>query len=420
MRKGRALRCPSYGVAVEPPSRIVSLVLVTPDGRPRGRLAPFPVESPWWPDVAPIVRDVRGRLGLPVTILRMLEVEPHRMAGGHVTYLAESDHPVALEPWTGSLDDHPLRQTWARTGGPAADLEWVSSVLSDQDLQLTGPPQQVKSWNLSSLWRLPTTGGQAWLKVVPPFMAHEGRLLTRLAQVAGHAVPRLLGHEGARSLMGDVPGEDMYEASGSVLLRMVTLLVELQCGSIGRVEELMALGLPDWRAPALAEAIASVVERTASELDEGERRILAGFVRGLDERFAAVADCALPDALVHGDFHPGNLRSDGTSLVLLDWGDSGVGHPLLDRAAFLDRIPAAAVDAVAGHWDRAWREAVPGCDPARVARLLDPVAAARQALIYRRFLDEIEPSEYPYHQRDPADWLRRTVTLVQGGDRPSR
>jgi hypothetical protein len=28
---------------------------------------------------------------------------------------------------------------------------------------------------------------------------------------------------------------------------------------------------------------------------------------------------------------------------------------------------------------------------------------------YRRFLDRIEPSEWPYHERDPADWLGRTV-----------
>jgi hypothetical protein len=37
--------------------------------------------------------------------------------------------------------------------------------------------------------------------------------------------------------------------------------------------------------------------------------------------------------------------------VLLDWGDSGVGHPLLDQAAFLDRIPAGDVEPVRVHWN---------------------------------------------------------------------
>jgi hypothetical protein len=88
-----------------------------------------------------------------------------------------------------------------------------------------------------------------------------------------------------------------------------------------------------------------------------------------------------------------------------------VGHPLLDQAAFLDRIPSEAVPAVKDHWQRLWARAVAGSQPERAAALLAPVAAARQAVIYRMFLDNIEPSEHPYHAADPADWLRRTAVL---------
>ncbi|WP_083196863.1 hypothetical protein [Rhizobium sp. AC27/96] len=55
---------------------------------------------------------------------------------------------------------------------------------------------------------------------------------------------------------------------------------------------------------------------------------------------------------------------------------------------------------------------LPGCDPTRAADLLAPLAAARRAVIYQHFLDNIEPSEQVYHQGDPADWLRRTAELV--------
>jgi hypothetical protein len=48
---------------------------------------------------------------------------------------------------------------------------------------------------------------------------------------------------------------------------------------------------------------------------------------------------------------------------LLDWGDSGVGHPLLDQPAFLDAIPHDAIGAVRAHWLQQWREAVPGSRP---------------------------------------------------------
>ena len=54
---------------------------------------------------------------------------------------------------------------------------------------------------------------------------------------------------------------------------------------------------------------------------------------------------------------------------------------------------------------------MPGCDPDRAAALLAPVAALRQALIYRTFLDGIEPDERVYHANDPGTWLRRAAAL---------
>ena len=126
-----------------------------------------------------------------------------------------------------------------------------------------------------------------------------------------------------------------------------------------------------------------------------------------------IASCGLPDTLVHGDFHPGNFRGTAGRLVLLDWGDSGIGHPLLDQPAFLTRVAAGHVQAVRAHWEQQWRAALPGCDPARCSELLAPVAAARQAVIYQKFLDNIEPSERVYHRNDPADWLRRTAALLR-------
>jgi Ser/Thr protein kinase RdoA (MazF antagonist) len=218
-------------------------------------------------------------------------------------------------------------------------------------------------------------------------------------------------------LLAEIAGKDLYAAELPLLREMVNLLVELQRAWGDRLAELLALGLPDWRAPALGAAIANVVERIRDQIPAEDRTTLAGFVRGLPRRFDDVAACGIRDPLVHGDFHQGNFRGDGRALTLLDWGDSGVGHPLLDQPAFLDRVPNGAIDAVRAHWLQQWSEAVPGSDPARASVLLAPVAAARQAVIYRSFLDNIEPSEQPYHRADPTMWLIRTAALVRETDR---
>jgi hypothetical protein len=386
--------------------------LVTSDGRPIGSLPAVPVATPWWQDVEPVVRAARDVHGVDVTVLRMLDAELNQPHGGPVTYLAEVAEPVRAQRWTGVLDDQPRRHGFARPGGPAADLAWAPALLAQRGLRPTAPPTQVRTWNLSSLWRVPVEGQIAWLKVVPHFFAHEGALL---AVMAGARVPTVLGHDGGRMLLAEIAGEDLYAADLPLLLEMVSLLVELQCSWRGRVEELLALGLPDWRGPALGAAIADVVERTREEIAAEDRVTLADFVRGLPGRFDDVATCGLMNSLVHGDFHPGNFRGDGRTLTLLDWGDSGVGHPLLDQPAFLDAISNEAAGAVRAHWLQQWREAVPGSDPARASVLLAPIAAARQALIYRRFLDNIEPSEQAYHRADPAKWLNRTAALVREG-----
>jgi hypothetical protein len=394
------------------PGRIARLVLVTPGGELVGSLPPLEVETPWWPDVEPIVRATRETYGIDVTVLRMLQVESATSRGGNVTYLAEVAHRVAAEPWAGSLDEHPLRQTFARPGGPAADLAWAHGVLTRLGLHSSAPALQVKTWNLSSLWRIPLVGQSAWLKVVPPFMAHEGPLL---AYLAGQPVPTLLGQSGCRSLFAEIPGRDLYAPALSVRRDMVSLLVALQYRYAGRTAELRALQVPDWRSPVLIAAIAEVCDRTSAELSVEDNAALRDFVRALPERCAEVDACGVPNSLVHGDFWPGNLRGEPDRLTLLDWGDSGVGNPLLDQSAFLERVPPDDLDAIRQHWIQQWRIAVPDSDPARAFARIGPISEARRAVVYRRFLDQIEPSEYPYHRSDPADMLRRTAALLRAG-----
>lgn len=403
-----------------PSPRSVRLVLVTSAGDVLGALPPFPVDTPWWQDMVPVIRGARERFRLEVVVLRLLEASRPKPPGGMVTYLTQVDDippDLVLRPWSTVLGPHQLRQPWAEIGGPKSDLAWADAVLRDRGIEEVGPAEQIRTWNLSSLWRIRVPDGTVWLKHVPAFFSHEGVILRRLA---GGPVPSLLGHDGGRILMPEIPGEDLYDAPAGVLRELVRILVKLQTGWVGRSDELMALGLPDWRLGALAPAIDDVVARTWDDLEPDDRETLSGFVATFPSRDESIRAAGLPDTLVHGDFHSGNARSNvsggGTDprLVLLDWGDCGVGHPLLDQAAYLDRIRAEEVPGVVDVWRRAWRRAIPGSDPSRAAALLAPVAAARQAVIYRRFLDGIEPSEHPYHRADPADWLRRTAAILRG------
>jgi aminoglycoside phosphotransferase (APT) family kinase protein len=191
---------------------------------------------------------------------------------------------------------------------------------------------------------------------------------------------------------------------------MVAELVGLQVDWLDRVDELLALGLPDWRPAAYLPDVHALMDRALVDVPSARR--LEQLVLSLPERLAAVDACGVPDTLLHGDFHPGNVRGHGADLRVLDWGDSGVGHPLLDQTAFCARLGPDDRAQVLATWDRLWGDALPGCDPARAAALLAPVAALRAAVVYQRFLDDIEPAERVYHERDPVTWLLRAAELA--------
>jgi phosphotransferase family enzyme len=394
--------------------RLVTLVLADGRGDVRGALPAFEVEVPYWQEAGEIVRGARDRFGIDVVVVRLLDAERSRPPGGPVTYLADLAADlgcdVPLGPWAGRLTHDARRLPWAAAGGPARELDWAFSQLRQRGRPPTGPARQQRTWNLSSLWRIPVETGEVWLKSVPPFFAHEGRVLHLLR---GEAVPRLVAFDDGRVLVEGIPGQDLYGATPAQRERLLDLLVDLQVRYVTRIGDVLDAGVTDFRAAALTLAIASVVERTADELSPDDRATLSRFVGGLAERFTAIDACGVPDTLVHGDFHPGNARGTGLDVTVLDWGDCGVGHPLLDEPAFLDRVPADDRVRVRTGWHRRWRSALPGSDPDRAATLLEPVAAARQATIYRRFLDNIEASEHPYHRDDPREWLERTAALVR-------
>jgi hypothetical protein len=207
--------------------RTATVVLVSA-GTVLGALPPLSLAMPWWPEAADLVAAVKERDGIDVTVLRLLRAPSDRQWGGDVAYLAETEVPpvVPLAPWPGDpLAEEPLRQPWARPGGPAALLGWAEGQLAEHGIRPTGAAEQMRSWNLSGIWRLPTSAGPVWLKVVPDFFAHEGAVMD---WVGPGTAPLLHGWAPGRVLMAEVRGGANHEARGAALESMVWLLTDLQ------------------------------------------------------------------------------------------------------------------------------------------------------------------------------------------------
>ena len=408
-----------------------------------GVLPPFAVPLPWWPEVESVVGSARRNAGsaetaetaesagIDLAVLRLLDAtadpeDPSGM-GGTAVYACQvgpAPLPAGVRARLGpvppawkaaALSEHVLRPPYARLDGPAALLAWATDALATTGRALTGPARQVKTWNLSALWVLPTAAGDVWMKAVPGFMAHEAAIIEAVAAAGwAAAVPRVLGHGPGVALLDHIHGEDQWAADVPTMAGFAALLVRIQVTTAGRAEAVLGPGGPDWRPAAWADDL----ERVVGAHPHGPA--LDALVAGLPDRWAAIDASGIPDSVVHGDFHPGNVRAgpDGSGPVILDWSDAGWGHPILDQPALLDRIDetvhgAGAAAAVAAGWAAEWRRAVPGCDPERAAKLLAPIAALRQAVVYQRFLDGIEPSERLYHERDVPERVARADALAR-------
>ena len=194
---------------------------------------------------------------------------------------------------------------------------WAEERLSDRGLMRTGAAEQVRTWNLSALWRIPTDAGVVWLKAVPAFFAHEGAVID---WVGAPVAPRLIDFEPGRALIADIAGAPNHGVQELAALRpMVRLLTDLQQRVLDHLDELAAVGVPDRRLGSMLPRISDAVEGWRNALELAERRSLDALISGLPKRLSAIADCGVPDTLVHGDFHPGNVVGPRDGYVILDW-----------------------------------------------------------------------------------------------------
>ncbi|AUG81100.1 aminoglycoside phosphotransferase [Kitasatospora sp. MMS16-BH015] len=391
-------------------NRTVTAV-VTHEGDVLGEFGPFPVETRRWQDVGPVSRAVEAELGVPVLVLRLVSVEGG--AGGqdgHVTYQVEAVRrpAAALAPTARELGDPLHRADWATAEGLRDSLGWAERELAAAGRPLTGPAEQIKTWNLSGIFRLPTAAGPAWLKHTPPFGACEAGVIELFGAVDPGLVPGLLGADSElrRVLLDHVPGEDCWGLPENTMLPVIERWVTAQAALAATAEQAaQRAGLPVRTPERLAEQASALLERELGLTPE-ELAAARQLVDGLPALAEELTDCGLPTTVLHGDFHPGNWRSDGHGTVVVDFSDACIGHPAFDGlrpAPFLSPERWAEVRDL---WCAAWRKAAPGSDPERALALARPLMRIGYAVRYQEFLDNIEASERIYHEGDPAAELR--------------
>lgn len=382
-----------------------------------------------------IRRAVRRQLGLEVTMLLTL----HRVADREVkkrvdaVYAMENhspawtpdesllwvgreelsrlpllmpEHQGVLEAWlaeaeTGALP--PLRAPWAKAGWFDRATAWIEEQLAQHGLALTAPVEQLRQWSISVVMRARTGQGDFYFKAVPSHFAYEPGITQLLARLFPGIVPdpiavatfsdqawMLLPDFGAKEFRENGPTIEKWE-------EVLSLLARMQIESTAHMEDLLAVGGQDRTLDNLIAQIDPLLgdAEVTSKLEPDEVEQLRALAPRLKEMCAELGSYNVPHALIHGDFHAGNIACPEKGTIIFDWTDAAVSHPFFDMGTVLafevpNDVPGARErmrDAYLQPWT-AYEPVERLREAFRIAETLGPL---HHAISYRHLTASIEP-----------------------------
>ncbi|MDP9238143.1 MAG: aminoglycoside phosphotransferase family protein [Chloroflexota bacterium] len=402
-----------------------SFLLDATDGRSALPVVQAVLPWPWTGAVGPVNEAVSSELGISVITLRAVPtqkprdaysigavffMEHRREAGartlpsrgvwvsredlGTLEFASASDR-LLLANFMREVDapDAPaLRTPWSQVGWFAEACTWAESELEQLGRRLVAPVEQMRQWSISSILRFPTDRGDAWFKAVPSFFAHESALMRSLSAESPH-VPVVLASNNRRgwTLMEAVEEVDAKDTT-TTIADALRVLARLQMSWIGRTEELISLGCPDRRLATLPDEVQALMQRDElrNQLDARRWAQLEEAIEVLPESCSALAHLGVPETLIHGDFHPGNVMMSDGRIVLIDWTDGCIGHPFFDLATVLPNDGVARTTLLRAYIE-VWEERFHPEDVRKAFSVSDALACLHHAVSYQRIVDGIEP-----------------------------
>ena len=400
----------------------------------------------WFPDVEPVLGTLRERWDLDAIVLRCLAVEEDREA----RHLRET---FLVQPRPGTLPHHgrwlPVpalpddpgqavmreiedspsrtRRPWSRRGWFEDATSWAEAALCAAGRPPTGPVVQLRTWGLSTVLRFETEQGNVFFKAAAHggdtdgrgfLFANEAALLDGLAGHFPEHLPRPIATDPERvwmllpdagTALADSDDVDAWEEA-------IRLHARHQRAFVGEEAELTRLGCLDRRLVRLAAHLDGLMTDDAARalLKPGDHDRLLASAPAIHALIDEATGLGIPETLVHGDLHAGNVGLREGRIVFFDWTDACIGHPFLDVVTFLDgelvpdavapgreRLRGAYLDEWHGVADRAALE--------RAVEIVPLLGMLHQAISYQHMLPVLDEPDRTAMSRGLSGWLHELL-----------
>lgn len=397
-------------------------VLLLPS--PQGWALPQFTLTRMYIDLHLLQRAIRARYGAEMTVLRWIENrEDEAQKTVHGLWLMENHTPdwtppegarwidgaeLAALPLADEAQRAPLLRTldelaqpepatrlpWMRRGWFKEAQAWTRQTLEALGYTLSSEAEQFKTFSISALLRTETTQGLLFFKVAIdlPLFCHEPKMMQTLGALLPEHIPAPLAIDETRRWMlssdyGTMIRGSTPDPSAEMLTEIVRAYAALQIATSSLHETLFAAGCFDRRLPTLMRQIDELLadeEGQAALADEDERARWIACGPALHALCERLAQYRIPDTLVHGDFHGGNVtrRADG-GFYFFDWTDACIAHPFFDLPTFLEFDAPEQTAALRDAYLACWTDYEPLERLREAYEIAEVVAALHQAVSYQ-------------------------------------
>lgn len=312
-------------------------------------------------------------------------------------------------------DAPPIRAPWFHKGWFQRARQWTEAELEKHGYQRRSEVEQFKHWSLSVLLRVETNRGDVFFKISNkfPLFANEPMIMQKLSEFFPKFVPRPLAINEAERwmLMADFGVKEQDESERRPqLLRMAREYARFQqaTNSPELISRLEAAGCFNRRITVLEAQIEGMYadESSYAALNEEELSAWKGCRPQLLALCQKLASYKIPDTLVHGDFHSGNVAIREDDFLIFDWTDACISHPFFDLPIFLDYDGGENPDEVRQAYLAEWLNYESEENLETIYKLAETAAMLHQVISYQGIRNGLEAQQQ-------ADWARAVVYYIR-------
>lgn len=225
-------------------------------------------------------------------------------------------------------------------------LQWTQQTLNHLGYKIHGAPRLIRDMPWARIDCFDTSQGPIYLKTVALTFAIEPILLTFLFKKITPDVTEVIAfNKKNHSFLIKDAGiclrgilKNHYDLS--LFCKALQTCAEIQLQCVDHIDELLAMGLNDWRLRNMPELYENFTAQSDLLTTDGITNFELKKIRELLPKFRSLCNnlesFKIPETLEHGDFHDNNILVKDGIITINDWGDSFISHPFISLATALD------------------------------------------------------------------------------------